>query len=216
MVPLYAFCEFVNLETVQLPAGDIEILNAAFEKCHNLKSIYRAGTEPIEGTADLRNVHTINSWTLAYDWLIANVIVSPQVSKISSSVFEENVSLANIYGTPGSFAETYAAENGKTFYDIASNVPQPITCTPPESTETIADTTLAPETTGDPLDTETETNTETGNDFESMPTFVDEGDVSDSSSGSVLPIIIAAVAAVVVIAVVVVIVVVFKKKKATK
>ena len=33
----YAFCEFVNLETVQLPAGDIEILNAAFEKCHNLR-----------------------------------------------------------------------------------------------------------------------------------------------------------------------------------
>ena len=166
--------------------------------------------------ADLRNVHTINSWTFAYDWLIANVIVSPQVSKISSSVFEENINLANIYGTPGSFAETYAAENGKTFYDIASNVPQPITCTPPESTETIVDTTLAPETTEVPFDTETETVPVTSSDFESLPTFVDEDNTSEAPSGSVLPIIIAAVAAVVVIAVVVVIVVVSKKKKAAK
>ncbi len=212
----YAFCEFSNLETIQIPSGDLEILNAAFEKCHNLKSIYRAGTEPIEGTADLRNVHALNSWTFAYDWLIANVIVSPQVEKIGSSVFEENINLANIYGTPGSFAETYAADNGKTFYDVASNVPQPITCTPPETTA--ATETEAPEITAAPetvFDTETETEPVTEAP-ETMPMFVDESDVSGGGSSSMLPIIIAVVAVVVVAVVVVVIVIVAKKKKAAK
>ncbi|MBR3966710.1 MAG: leucine-rich repeat protein [Clostridia bacterium] len=217
----YAFCEFTNLETVQIPAGDIEILNAAFEKCHNLKSIYRAGTEPIEGTADLRNVHALNSWTFAYDWLIANIIVSPQVEKIGSSVFEENINLANIYGTPGSFAETYATENGKTFFDVSANTPQPITCTPPETTAAETETeepetTLAPDTTAAP-DTETETETaDTTAAPETMPIFVDEGDASASSSSNMLPIIIAVVAVVVVAAVVVVVIIVAKKKKAAK
>ncbi len=218
----YAFCEFTNLETVQIPAeGDLEILNAAFEKCHNLKSIYRAGTEPIEGTADLRNVHALNSWTFAYDWLIANIIVSPQVEKIGTSVFEENVNLVNVYGTPGSYAETYAADNGKTFYDIASNTPAPITCTPPETTaaetETEASETMpAPETTAAP---ETEVESESAADTtaapETMPMFVDEGDFSASST-SVLSIIIAVAAVVVVAVVVVVVIIVAKKKKAAK
>lgn len=213
----YAFCEFVNLETVQIPAeGEFEILTSAFEKCHNLKSIYRSGTEPIEGTADLRNVHTLNTWSFAYDWLIANVIISPEVKKIGSSVFEENINLANIYGTPGSYAETYAAENGKTFYDIASNVPQPITCTPPETTAAETETD-APETTKVPdAVTETDIATDSGADtnVESMPTFVDEDDVSGDSSPMLF--IIIAVVAVVAVAAVVVIVIVAKKKKAAK
>ncbi len=212
----YAFCEFTNLETVQLPAGDIKILNAAFEKCHNLKSVYIAGTEPIEGTADLRNVHELNSWTFAYDWLIANIIVSPQVEKIGTSVFEENISinLAGVYGTPGSYAEQYAADNGKAFYDIASNIPQPITCTPPETT--VADTeTEAPKTTKAPETTVTPETTvvpETTVTPETMPIFVDADEDSESSV-SVLPII-AVIVVVVVAAVIVVIVVISKKKKA--
>ena len=205
----YAFCEFVNLETVQLPTGDIEILNGAFEKCHSLKSVYKAGTEPIEGTADLSSVYEMKAWCFAYDWLIANIIVSPRIEKISSSVFEENVNLANVYGEPGSYAETYATENGKTFYDASANTPQPITCTPPETTEAeteteAPETTLAPETTADP-ETETETNAP-----ETKPV---SGNVS---SANVLPIIIAVVVAVVVAAAVVVVVIVAKKKKSAK
>ncbi len=209
----YAFCEFVNLETVQIPASeDFEILNAAFEKCHSLKSIYRSGTEPIEGTADLRNVHTINPWTLAYDWLIANVIISPNVEKIGSSVFEENINLANIYGTPGSFAETYAADNGKNFYDISSNTPVAITCAPPETT--VMTETEAPETTETEPEETTVLETETDVVSDTFPVFVDKGEVQNSSS--VLAIIIVAIVVVVVAAAVVVVIIVSKKKKAKK
>ncbi len=133
----YAFAECKNLETVMIPdVNGFEILNAAFEGCENLKSIYRKGTEPIEGTLDLRNVPELPAWTFAYNYLIANVIVSPEVKKIGTTTFEENISLniTNIYGTPGTYAEEYAKENGKQFFDISTNTPSPITCTPPETT----------------------------------------------------------------------------------
>lgn len=142
----YAFCEFSNLETVQIPGTDnFEILNAAFEKCHKLKSIYRSGNEPIEGTIDIRNVNELHPWTFAYDWLIANIIVSPDISKIGSTAFEENISLnlSGVYGTPGSFAEAYAKDNSLDFYDISTNTPKPITCNPPEITSEKAETTSA-------------------------------------------------------------------------
>lgn len=130
----YAFCQFTNLESVQIP--DVEgfvISNAAFEKCSNLKSVYRTGTQPVEGTADLSKVSEILPWSFAYDYLIANIILGDAISEIGSSVFEENINLANIYGTPGSFAESYANENGFAFFDMASSNPEPIKCTPPEN-----------------------------------------------------------------------------------
>ncbi|MBR3966356.1 MAG: leucine-rich repeat protein [Clostridia bacterium] len=218
----YAFCEFSNLESVQIPnAQSFEILNAAFEKCHNLKSVYRSGTDPIEGTADIRNVHDIYAWTFAYDYLIANVVVSPEVDKIGSSVFEENINLANIYGTPGSFAEEYAIEFEKNFFDISANSPQPITCIPPETTaaETVTEeteTTFAPESTEE---TETTAEPETETTWESeeitVPETAPEKDDKDNlPSNAVLPIIIAAVAVAVVTAVVVILI--LKKKKADK
>ncbi len=219
----YAFCELVNLETVEIPASEsFEILNAAFEKCHSLKSVYRRGTEPVEGTADIRNVHNLNSWTFAYDWLIANVIVSPQVKKIGSSVFEENVNLANIYGTPGSYAETYASEGGMNFYDISSSNPQPITCTPPETTVAEEDTknpqsSKEPETIA-PIETDLESSniTEIDTSVETDPYFYDVDDVDNVTDNSInmsLIIIIAGVVAFVAIAVVIIAIVLKKKKK---
>ncbi len=136
----YAFTECVNLETVRLPKREkIVILNAAFEKCYKLKSIYIDGNEPIEGTLDLSIVHdSILAWSFAYDYLIANVIVDESVRKIGKTAFEENLglNLKGIYGVPGSFAETYAEKNGLTFYDISKGLPTPVTCIPPESTDT--------------------------------------------------------------------------------
>ncbi len=226
----YAFCQFTNLETVQIPASDnFEILSGAFEKCSKLKSVYLSGTDPIEGTVDIRNVHTINPWTFAYDFLIANVIISPKVEKIGTSVFEENITanLANVYGTPGSYAESYAAENGLTFNDISASAPQPITCTPPEPTVLETDTD-APDTTV--LETEAgapETTVAPEPDAEQPEESVDAPETSglnDSQQGSkdddastdgnsdILPIIIIA-ALVVVAAVVVAIIVAAKKKK---
>ena len=219
----YAFCEFANLETVQIPDSEsFVILNAAFEKCYNLKSVYRAGTEPIEGTLDLRNVHEITAWSFAYDYLIANIVISPNVAKIGTSVFEENITinLANVYGTAGSYAETYASENGLTFYDISSNTPGPIACVMPESTEVTEETeeTKAIEETEVIEVTDTAGVSETAEEEKPKgPIFVD-GDLEEEAEGgtsSVLPIIIAA-AAVAVIAIVVIVVVVAKKKKAAK
>lgn len=216
----YAFCELVNLETVEIPnVESFEILNAAFEKCHSLKSVYRRGTEPIEGTVDISNVHVLNSYAFAYDWLIANVIISPKVNKIGSSVFEENITLnlANIYGTPGSFAEKYASDNGLTFYDVSSNVPQPITCIPPETTASEKDTDKTP-TPKDPDETQdlsTEDISSPETEYipysEPDPEFYDLDEVPESSS-SMLPLIVAVVAAVIVSAALVVVIVSMRKR----
>lgn len=230
----YAFCELDNLETVEIPANDtLVILNAAFEKCSKIVSIYRRGDQPIQGTIDIRGISEIKAWTYAYHHLIANVVLSPEVTSISKSAFEEGVNIKNIYGTPGTYAEEYAKEKGYTFYDIATNTPQPIECEAPEITTPVEDDTtepIAPDTTdtdvvdtGDTTDVditpttgsatpETET---TGDDVDTKPTIgIDTNDV-DSDEGGNLTTIIIIVAAVVVVAIVAVIVIIVSKKKKT-
>ncbi|MBR3965782.1 MAG: leucine-rich repeat protein [Clostridia bacterium] len=217
----YAFCEFVNLETVQIPNSEsFTILSAAFEKCHNLKSVYRAGNEPIEGTLDIRNVHELSAWTFAYDYLIANIVISPNVEKIGSSVFEENITinLKNVYGTPGSFAETYAADNGLAFFDISANEPQPVKCEMPESTGVETDT-KEPENTEDPETTAPESESEPETTASDKPLFVDgdlEEQENEGEQTNILPIIIIIAAVVVILIAVVVIIIAMKKKKAAK
>ena len=201
----YAFCQFGSLETVQIP--DVEgfvISNAAFEKCGNLKSVYRTGTDPVEGTVDLGKVGSIAPWAFAYDYLIANVIVGDSSEEIGSSVFEENINLANIYGAPDKYAESYAGDNGLQFFDIALSTPEAIICTPPESSseETHLD--------------ETETVvTEDTSVSETEPKFTivfHNRDEDNSGNGSILPIIIAG-AAVAVIAAATAVILIKKKKK---
>lgn len=215
----YAFAGFKNLETVQLPNVESFVIgNAAFESCENMKSVYLAGSEPVEGTIDVRNVHTLESWTFAYNFLIANVVVSPKVEKIGNSVFSDNTNLENIYGTPGSFAERYAETNKYNFFDIASSVPQPIKCQPPETSgeET---TSATPETSAVP-----ESTAETEAAGTSSPESDEVGGVkfvrSDSltqpkEESNIMPIIIVA-SAVAALAVIAVIIVIATKKKAKK
>lgn len=222
----YAFCELVNLETVRIPdVEEFEILSAAFEKCYNLKSVYRNGTEPIEGTLDLRNVPELNTYVFAYNYLIANVVISPDAKKVGATTFEENLTLnlANIYGVPGSFAETYAANNGLTFYDISSNTPSAITCTPPsqDSGDDTTDTTSAPDVdTNDPtVDTGTKTEDNVTDDT-SLPdinydddTPSDIGNQSEDGNTGLLPVVIVIIAIVVVG---VVAIIVLKRAKGAK
>ena len=213
----YSFTECKNLETVQLPALDgFIILNAAFEKCPNLKSIYIKGNQPIEGTFDLSTVNAFESYTFSGNYMLANVIINEKVSKIGISVFEDCVNLKGIYGVPGSAAEEYAS-GGFTFFDKATSTPQPESCTPPaeETTvpesmpETVPDTVPAtepvtvPDSTPDtvPLDTAPET----------RPADSDTNE--EKAGGSALPVIIVAVALVAVAAVAAVIV---TKKKASQ
>lgn len=228
----YAFCEFVNLETVCLPnVESIEILNAAFEKCSNLKSIYVAGSSPIEGTLDLRLVKDeLLAWAFAYDFLIANVIVDESVTKVGKTTFEENlgVNLTGIYGVPGSFAETFAANNGLTFYDVSKGMPAPVTCTPPQTGDDTdvpgddttlvpdsGDDTIAPDTTDVPDTTNLPdtTNVPDSTGPDTMP--VDTTDVSDNDGGSAVPIAVIVVV-VVLVAVACVTVFVIKAKKSKK
>lgn len=128
----YAFCQCTNLEYVELPDAPIAISSAAFEKCYNLRAIYTTGNEPIIGTFDLRNVDTLEAWSFAYNYLVGNVIISPAVAEIGSSTFEDCMNFTTVYGTAGSFAETYASENGKSFADISLGMPELVICTPPE------------------------------------------------------------------------------------
>ena len=192
----YAFTECKNIETIELPAKDgFVILNAAFEDCYNLKSVYIRGNQPIEGTADVSILHEFESYMFADCFLIANAVINENVKKIGVSVFDNCVNLQNIYGVPGSYAEEYATKNEFTFFDKSANTPQPITCTPP-SDETTADTAL--DTTPD-----------------TTPVGGDDDQTTDDGGNSMLPIIII-VAAVVVVAVVVVVVIIAKKKSAKK
>ncbi len=212
----YAFCECENLETIQIPDADIKIGNAAFEKCTNLKSIYRTGTDPIEGAIDISRVSEINSYTFAYDYFIASVIVNSEVKKIGSSVFEENTNLQNIYGVPGSYAEKYAQDNNLTFYDASTNTPAPIKCEMPETTTDTEAVTDAPAPVTDtesetvvetePVSTETETRAET-------KAVIIDSDDTDGGMSTTTIIIIVVVAVVVVAAVAVVVVIMGKKKK---
>ncbi len=213
----YCFTQCENLETVEIPASESFVIeNAAFEKCGNLKAIYIRGTEPVEGTLDLRTVKELKAWTFAYDMLIANVVVNPDVTEISDSFFEENVNLQNVYGTPGSYAETWATENGKNFFDIASNDPQPIKCELPAGSETAEDT-AAPDTETDAVTGDVETDPSTDDESQPAFSFDDETDPvapgTDDESGFPVVIVIVCVVAVLVVAAVVVIVIKKKSKK---
>lgn len=226
----YAFTECKNLETVQLTARkDFTIGAGAFQDCPNLKSIYVEGNQPIEGTLDLRTVTgELPAWTFAYDYLIANIIVSDTTKKIGNSTFEENVAinLKGVYGTPGSYAETYAQKNNLAFYDISAGMPSPITCTPPPETEdTIVDTdvpgpddtTKIPDETVKTPDTTTESDSTDAEPSETRIEIVYESDLENGETdGGNSTILIVAVAAVVVVAAVVAVVLINKKKKSIK
>ena len=131
MIGKYAFCQCKNLEFVELPTTPIAIGNAAFEKCYNLRAVYTTGNEPVIGTYDLRTVESLEAWTFAYNYLAGNIILSDAVAEIGSSTFEDCMNITAIYGVPGSYAETFAAENGKTFVDVSSGMPEIFIGTPP-------------------------------------------------------------------------------------
>ena len=192
----YAFTQCKNLETVQIPNTDNFIIGiAAFEKCENLRSIYREGTEPIEGTVDIRNVHTLNQFIFAEDYLIANAVVSEQATEIKKTTFDGNLgyNLKNIYSVPGSYAESYATENGLVFFDISANTPEPVKCFPPETTTEEKETEKTPETTKEQESeyAESEVVTETEMILPNVE-FVDVNEMKESNGVMITAIVIAA------------------------
>ncbi|MBR6604116.1 MAG: leucine-rich repeat protein [Clostridia bacterium] len=201
----YTFCQATNLETVEIPErSDFVILNGAFEKCTSLRSLYVRGTEPIEGTLDLRNIGELFSWTFSEAYLIANVVIGENVKKIGDSVFGENENLANIYGVPGSAAEDFANKNGLDFFDITSEQPKAVKCTAPseensvDSTEAI--TSAFTETEAIHSDSEDEEKSNL------VINFIEKSDMGMNPIIIIVPVIAVIIAAVIVI-------IVSKKKK---
>lgn len=208
----YAFCQCTNLEYVELPEAPIAISSAAFEKCYNLRAVYTTGNEPVIGTFDLRNVDILEAWTFAYSYLVGNIILSPAVADIGSSTFEDCMNLTTVYGTPGSFAETYASENGKSFVDVSEGMPELVICTPPEMNQDEKE--RAERNQG--KDSEAE---ESINPLYEEPNvvFYTDGDVGENDNGgengSFTIIIVACAAAAVVIIAAVILIVAKRKKK---
>lgn len=128
----YTFCQCRNLEEVELPTSEISIGAGAFEKCYNLRSVYVSGSEPVLGTFDLRTVPALDSWTFAYNYYVVNPIISDKVEEIGDSTFEDCMNLSAVYGTAGSYAESFASEKGYTFADISVEMPIAKLATPPE------------------------------------------------------------------------------------
>ena len=206
----YAFCEFTNLETVAIPNEDnLVIMNAAFQKCNNLNTVYKNGNDPIEGTLDLSNVDELKSYIFAEAFMYANVIINENVVKIGDSVFEGNVGVnfVNIYGTNGSYAETYALENGLNFLDVDSNAPSPITCVYPESETEAANTEAESIAKTDTEAPETQVNEPVETRFPHY-NLIEYDQVRFERS----PVVIIAAVAVVVIFAIVAVVIIFKKK----
>ena len=220
IVGKWAFCQCTNLEYLELSGKPITILNGAFEKCYNLKSVYVTGSEPIEGTFDLRSATAVEPWAFAYNYLAVNAIFGEEVVELDATTFQDWFNLETFYGVPGSYVEAFASEQGKAFVDVSTGMPAAKTATPPEMNE---DERQRAEMDAEATATESETETDViieiitpgETDKETAPaTAPAGGNAGDSAnSGNMTTIIIIAAAVVVVAVVAVVVVVVLKKKK---
>ncbi len=218
----YDFAQCNSLETVQIPnVKGFVILSAAFESCPSLRSVYVSGSEPIEGTFDLSPLTELSTFIFAEDYLVANVILGAEVTKIAKTAFDGNmdVNLANVYGAVGSYAETWAGENGKTFFDSAVNIPAPVTCTPPapETTAPIEDTVPPVETSSPADDTTLPADITVEPDETDDPLFIfadeTEAPADTESEGGISPVVWIVIAAVALAAAAAITVTVVKTKK---
>ncbi|MBR3967416.1 MAG: leucine-rich repeat protein [Clostridia bacterium] len=226
----YAFCELRNVETIRLPdRDDLVVWNCAFQSCENVRSITRGDKEAILGTADLSGISKITSWSFAYNYLIANVILSETLTEVGSTAFEDCINLQNVYSAPGTFGESFAKEKGIAFFDIASNAPQPIECTPPEVTSEEETESISPDSeSAETKSNDSESAEVKPDDSESAEVttsdeffFIDPDEISSDNIGNTekdyfdptVIIVVAVILAAAITAVIVTIIVVKKRKK---
>ncbi len=93
-----------------IPDSVTSIRNYAFNNSKNLKNI----TIP-------NSVTMIGDITFIYCSSLINISIPENVTNISDSAFNECRNLSVIYGTPGSYAEQYAAENRYFFFSDAAS-----------------------------------------------------------------------------------------------
>ena len=106
----YAFRGCSSLTSIDIPEGVTEIETCAFCECSSLTSIYIP-----EGVTEIR------SDTFAYCSNLTSVYIPASVDYIGNGAFNPVADGFTIYGEPGSYAETYAKENGIAFSAVESS-----------------------------------------------------------------------------------------------
>lgn len=126
----YSFMNCTKLESISLPYGLKTIGYGAFNGCTNLTSlklpntVTTLGTNSFKGCTSLKSVSLSNSMTAIGNSVFANctslesVIIPSSIKTINANAFSGCTSLTTIYGTAGSYAQTFANANGYTFVAI--------------------------------------------------------------------------------------------------
>ena len=103
-----AFSGCSSLTNIKIPAGEKAIGEGVFADCSSLTSI-----ELPDGVTDI--------YWHAFEGCsgLKSITIPSSVTNIIEGAFEGCRNLKTIYGTPGSYAETYAKENGYEFIDVS-------------------------------------------------------------------------------------------------
>ncbi|WP_026516945.1 leucine-rich repeat protein [Butyrivibrio sp. MC2021] len=120
----YAFSGCSSLTDLQLGTGLTEIPKCAFANCDELKKV----TIP-------KNVKKIGATAFENDYSLTEIHIPEATTSISSDAFSYPGKVT-VYGIKGSYAETYANEQGMTFVEQAPDAPdEPDTPDNPDTPE---------------------------------------------------------------------------------
>lgn len=126
----YAFMNCAKLESITLPYGLKTINYGAFNGCAKLTSLVLPNTVTTLGTNCFKNCTSLetivlpNSMTAIGNGVFAgctslnSIAIPASVTSINANAFTGCTSLTTIYGTAGSYAQTFANANGYTFVAI--------------------------------------------------------------------------------------------------
>ena len=142
-IDIFAFDCCAALTKVVIPDSVTTIGGLAFYYCNSLTEIVIPDS-----------VTTIEYGAFASCYSLAKVVIPDSVTEIDSQAFIYCSNDLTIYGYTGSYAETYAKENGINFIDLNA-VPEETTTTTTQPEETTTTTPAASEETEEPTTTTT-------------------------------------------------------------
>lgn len=164
----YAFYYNENLKSVEIPQSVKVIGEGAFGNCENLNEVSLAEISTAE----------ISDFSFYYCYKLNKILIPNTVTKISSDAFS-NPGSVTIYGEEGSFAQSYAAENGFEFRPSEEYGREDTTDT---DTSTDSDTSTDTST-----DSDTDTDTSTDSD---TPSDAVKGDVNGDGEVSIMDVVL--------------------------
>ncbi len=117
-----AFMGCTSLEEINLTEDVTIIDNDAFSGCSSLSKITLDHHQPLDFTADLRNVSVLGGkeifkGTMIKEFYIGSSITEDEIKDLN--VFPEGIE--KLYGIAGSYIETYAKENNIAFAEIPAD-----------------------------------------------------------------------------------------------